>query len=344
MADSFVKKVSIIILNYNGKRLLEHFLWSVKKLNYPNFEVVILDNGSTDDSVEFLTKYFPEFIVFKSQKNLGFSEGCNVAVQHASGDYLLFVANDMELDSNFINELIEVMESDPTIGVCTGKTLKIDSANKRTNLIDNLGGDVDVLGFASPRAKNKVNETQKDLKSPVFFAYGCPSMIKRQVFIKVGGFDSDYFALYEDLDICWRIRLAGYKVCVNPLAVSYHKVSVTVNSIFKPSKVRFLAEKNILRTLTKNYSISTLVRILPQYFAILSSETMFYLLIKRVDMASATVKSIIWNIRHLRSCLLLRAKAQEIRVINDKTIQKGMIKKSIKVSILKQWLLGMFPI
>jgi hypothetical protein len=138
--------------------------------------------------------------------------------------------------------------------------------------------------------------------------------------------------------------LAGYKVVVNPFAICYHKGSVTVRSVFDRGGIRFLAEKNILRTLLKNYSTSTLVRILPQYIAILSGEMFFYLAIRRIDMSLALVRSVTWNITHVKSASYLRAKTQKIRVVNDDVIQKEMIKKSLKINILREWLTGKFII
>ncbi len=344
MASSRVKKVSVIILTYNGKRLLEQFLWSVKKLDYSNYEVIILDNGSTDGSFDFVKNSFPEFKIFKNETNAGFSEGCNIAAQHASGDYLLFVANDMEVDSNLIKEMVKTVESDPTIAVCGSKTMKLDVNDTRSKIIDNVGGELDILGFGSPRGIDEVDKKQWDFETNVFFAYGCPSLIKREVFDKVGGFDPEYFALYEDIDLCWRVKLTGYKIWVNPSAICYHKGSVTVKTVFDRAAIRFLAEKNILRTLLKNYSTSTLIRILPQYIAILSSEMFFYFAIRRNNMALALVKSVIWNITHIKSALYLRARIQKMRVVGDDILQKEMIKKSFKIVILREWLIGRFTI
>lgn len=323
---------------------MEQFLSSVRKLDYSNYEVIILDNGSTDGSFDFLKSNFPEFIIFKNETNAGFSKGCNIGAQLASGDYLLFLANDMEVDSNLIKEMVKTIESDPTIGVCGSKTLKLDVNSKRTKIIDNIGGELDTLCFAVPRGANEIDKAQLDFETPVFFAYGCPSLIKHDVFDKIGGFDPEYFALYEDIDICWRTKLIGYKIVVNPSAISYHKGSVTVRSLFDRQEIRFLAEKNILRTLLKNYSTSTLIKILPQYIAILSGEMVFYLSIRRVDMALALVKSVVWNITHIKSALYLRARIQKIRVVSDDVIKKEMIKKSLKINILKEWLMGKFII
>lgn len=340
MASSQVKKVSVIILNYNGKRLLEQFLPSVKKLDYSDYEVIIIDNGSTDGSVDFVKKHFPDFNIFKNETNVGFSKGCNIGAQHASGDYLLFLANDMEVDPKLIKEMMKMVESDSAIGVCAPKTLKLDVNNNRTKIIDNVGGELDILSFGLPRGQNEVDKAQWDFETAVFFAYGCPSLIKHEIFDKVGGFDSEYFALYEDVDLCWRVKLNGYEIAVNPSAISYHKVSATVKSLFDQGSIRFLAEKNILRTLLKNYSTSTLIRILPQYIAILSGELMFYLVIRRTEMALALVKSVIWNITHIKSTLYLRVRIQKMRVVSDNVIQNEMIKKSLKITILSQWLRG----
>ena len=134
-------KVSIIIVNYNGKLLLEKCLESLFKINYNNFEVVIVDNNSTDNTIEFITKNYPSIIIIKLDSNKGFAEPNNIAAKITKGDYLLFLNNDTIVTPNFISEMIKTMENDKKIGICQSLLLKSDGQ------IDSSGDFMDDLGI-----------------------------------------------------------------------------------------------------------------------------------------------------------------------------------------------------
>jgi GT2 family glycosyltransferase len=322
--------VSVIILNYNGKPFIERCLQSVFETSYPNLEVVFFDNASTDGSIRFVKELFgddPRLKIVTNRENLGFAVGNNIAAKHARSDFFVFLNNDTEVDPSWINELMSVVLSDPSIGVCGCKVITID---RKT--VNSVGAFVDRYGdvYLRGRGAHSVH-----YKSPVrtFLAHGVAFLIKRKVWEEVGGFDPKYFAGIEDIDLCWRVQLLGYKVVVNPHAVVYHVGEATRNRIIKFHRRRYIATRNILRTLLKNYSISTLVKVLPRYFALTLME-LSYLSFSRNDarIAMAYIKALLWNVGNIRDTWLMHQKIQQSRLVSDKAIQARMLKGSAKIA------------
>jgi len=330
--------ISIIIINYNGVNLLIQFLHSVANLNYPNYEVIIVDNASTDESVEFLKKYYPQFRIIQADKNYGTAEGSNLGAKYANGEYLFFISNDMQLDKDILNYMVERMEQDKKIGICTCKMKRITEKGERLNIIDSVGGDLDIFGFPSARGINQTDNGQFDNFEEVFFSFGGAMLIRKKIFEEAGGYDKEFFTLADDIDLSWRVRLLGYKVTVEPRAFLYHRVSATLGSKFKRAQKRFLSERNTLRTLLKNYSLDYLTFIFPLYFIILLSEISFFILIGKPAIARSGVDALIWNIRHFRQTMLERKKIQNLRKVKDKDIFRLMLKRSEKIRIFFDYL------
>jgi len=148
--------VSIIIVNYNGKNHLEKCLKSITKINYPNYEIILVDNNSTDDSIEFVKNTYPSIIIIKLEKNYGFAEPNNIGAKIAKGDLFLFLNNDTEVDPNFINEMVNVLQKDSEIAICQSLLLKPNGQ------VDSSGDFIDTLGRTFS-LKDKANEVKKFL-------------------------------------------------------------------------------------------------------------------------------------------------------------------------------------
>lgn len=329
---------SVIVINYNGRNLLAKFLPSIAKLDYDNYEVIIVDNASTDDSVSFVKRNYPHFKVITNSKNFGTAEGSNRAIPHARGEYILFLSNDMEVDASLLRLMIEIAESSPGIGICTCKMRRITPEGERLNIIDSVGGDVDILGFPSARGINELDRGQLDRVSEVFFSFGGAMLIKREVINKIGAYDPTFFTLADDIDLCWRTHLAGYKVVVQPRALLYHRVSATLGTIFGRSRKRYLSERNTFRMLVKNYSSLTLAKLLPLYFGLLMAEAILFLMLRKIRLAIAYLQAVLWNLRNFRDTWTQHMAVQQLRVTSDKDIQKMMYKKPFKIKILKEFL------
>ncbi len=325
--------VSIIVINYNGKNLLEKFSPSVANLNYPNCEVTVVDNASTDDSVEFLKNSYPQFKIIQADKNYGTAEGSNIGARYANGEYIFFISNDMELDKDILNYMIERMKNDPKIGICTCKMRRITEEGEKLNIIDSVGGDLDIFGFPSARGINEIDEGEYDCFAEVFFSFGGAMLIRKKVFQETGGYDSSFFTLADDIDLSWRVRLLGYKTVVEPKGFLYHSVSATLGPKFRREQKRFISERNTLRMLFKNYSSFSLLLILPWYFLLLLGEISFFIMLGRFSLANSGITAITWNIKSFPSAVEKRRKIQKNRVFNDKAILRIMRRKSHKFAI-----------
>ncbi|MBU1998203.1 MAG: glycosyltransferase [Candidatus Omnitrophica bacterium] len=331
-------KVSVVLINYNGKELLERFFISIVNLNYPDYKLIIVDNASTDASINFLKEKYPKAKVISADKNYGTAEGGNIGARQAEGDYIFFISNDMELDKNILNFMVERMEKDKKIGICTCKMRRITEFGDKLNIIDSVGSDLDVFGFPAARGINEKDFGQLDYFTEVFFSFGGALLIRKDLFFEAGGYDPEVFTLADDIDLSWRVRLLGYKVVVEPKAFLYHRVSATLGSKFKRSQKRFISERNTLRMLLKDYGLFGLLFILPGYMCLLAAEVSFFLMLGKKDLSISGLRAIWWNIKYLSDTWRRRAVIQARRVMGDLAVLKCMRLKSHKLEIFMDYL------
>ncbi|RJQ33017.1 MAG: glycosyltransferase [Actinobacteria bacterium] len=260
-------KVSIILVNYNGIKHLPTCLNSLKELDYPKekVEVVVVDNDSTDGSVELLAKDFPEVKVVSNKENKGFAPAVNQGAKVATGSHIALLNNDMKVEKDWLTELAKPLISDSELA-CTGSKV-LDWEGKKIDFVlgmMNFEGRGFQIDFEKPLRKNEYNEPRYML-----FVNGGSMLVNRDVFLKVGGFDEDYFAFYEDVDFGWRLWLAGYKVLFVPTSVAYHRHHGTSSKIGQ-EKLQLLYERNALATIYKNYSDQVLEKVLPAVLLLLN--------------------------------------------------------------------------
>ena len=216
--------VSIIIVNFNGKIQLEKCLNSLKKVNYDQFETILVDNNSTDNSIEFVQKNFPLTKIIKLDKNYGFAKPNNVGAKNAKGKFLLFLNNDTVVTPNFISEMINTVKNDPTIAICQSLLLKPDGKVESSgDFINNLG-----LAYSSKDLPNSVKE--------ILSARGASMIVRKDSFWELDGFDESYFASFEDVDLGWRAWILGYRVVLVPDSVVYHEGGQTVQEMSSESR------------------------------------------------------------------------------------------------------------
>ena len=247
-------KVSIIIVNYNGKELLQKCLDSLLKVNYDNFEIILVDNNSTDGTVEFITKNYPSLIIIKLDSNKGFAEPNNVAAKISKGKYLLFLNNDTVVTPNFISEMVKVMETDKKIAVCQSLLLKPDGS------VDSSGDFIDHLGVVY-NSKTKIDEIRE-----VSSAKGASMLVRSDIFEKLDGFDQKFFITFEDVDLCWRSWILGYRVLIIPTSIVYHEGGITIKKI--KSEIAFHGFKNQLAMKITNFEPILAVRNMMFFFGI----------------------------------------------------------------------------
>jgi GT2 family glycosyltransferase len=319
---------------------LEECLRSIFSSVYKDFEVIVIDNASSDGSAGNARRLFPTAEVIVAGTNLGYARGSNEAASRAKGKYLLFLNSDVEIDEHLIGVLVNKMESDMSVGALGAKVL----LDRKKRTIDCVGGfECDEFGYGiRPVGHGQVDHGQYDHRSEVFGIAGMCFMTRREVFENVGRFDPSFFLLVEDIDLTWRIRLSGYAVKVEPSATIVHRSMGTFSKErVKRERVRYLAERNTLRMLLKNYSRSTLLTVLPRYFATLVAETLFYLLLRKPQMAGSNIRAVWWNISQ-RDTYAWRRYVQSNRKVGDKDIRLKMVETNLKIDLLKRFLAGTF--
>ena len=249
-----VPKVSIIIVNYNGKELLQKCLDSLLNVRYDNFEIILVDNNSTDGTVEFITKNHPSIILIKLDSNKGFAEPNNVAAKISKGKYLLFLNNDTVVTPNFISEMVKVMETDKKIAICQSLLLKPDGS------VDSSGDFIDHLGVVY-NSKTEIDEIRE-----VSSARGASMLVRSDIFEKLDGFDQKFFVTFEDVDLCWRSWILGYRVLIIPTSIVYHEGGITIKKI--KSEIAFHGFKNQLAMKITNFEPILAMRNMMLFFGI----------------------------------------------------------------------------
>lgn len=217
--------VAIVILNWNGKKFLQDFLPSVVASTYVNKKIIVADNASTDDSISFLQEKYPHLEIIRLAKNYGFAKGYNLALQQVEADYYILLNSDVKVEAGWIESLVSLATSDHLIAACQPKILSFTQP-AIFEYAGASGGWLDAYGY--PFARGRIfdfcesDEGQYNDISRIFWASGAALFIRAKVFHEVGGFDPYFFAHQEEIDLCWRIQLAGYKLFSCPQSVVYH--------------------------------------------------------------------------------------------------------------------------
>ncbi len=250
-----MKRVGIIILNWNGKKHLSTFLPSVTQ-HSGEHDVVVIDNNSSDDSVAFLTQNYPKIKIVHNAENGGFAKGYNEGLEQIKGNYEIYVLlnSDVEVTSNWLDPILSKMDSDKNLVACQPKILSYKSKTQFEHA-GAAGGFIDKNGYPFCRGRifNEIegDNGQYNQDHEIFWATGACMFIKSEIFHTVGGFDDTYFAHMEEIDLCWRIKLHGYKIMAISNSSVFHLGGGTLDYM-SPRKV-YLNFRNSLFTLYKNY-------------------------------------------------------------------------------------------
>ena len=245
--------VAIVILNWNGRRYLRQFLPFVLATTYANRRIIVADNASTDDSVIYAQDHFPHVEVLSMSKNFGFAKGYNEALKKVQADYYVLLNSDVEVSPGWLEPIIELLKAEEKRAACQPKVLSYHD-KKLFEYAGAAGGWIDSLGY--PFARGRVFETceedlgQYDQVEEVFWTTGAAMVIKSKCFHQVGGFDDYFFAHMEEIDLCWRLQLAGFKLYCCPQSVVYHVGGGTLPK--GASKKTYLNYRNNQIMLAKN--------------------------------------------------------------------------------------------
>ena len=305
-------KVAIAILNWNGKDNLEKYLPSVIK--YSNFEgvkIIIIDNGSIDESLDFIKSHYPQIEIIRLDKNYGFAEGYNRGLNGIESTYYLLLNSDVEVTDNWLSPLIEIMEKDENIAACMPKLLSFENRDY-FEYAGAAGGFIDKFGY--PFCQGRIfNVNEKDsgqynsIKS-IFWATGACMLIRANLFHNSGGFDNDFFAHMEEIDLCWRLKNLGYKVIYNPKSVVYHLGGGTLPK--SNAKKTYLNFRNNLFLLYKNLPGKKLIFIMAIRFIFDYMAFLLFLYEFKFNDAIAVPKS---HLAFLKSLISLIKKRKEYK-------------------------------
>ena len=251
--------VSIIIVNLNGKQLLGPCLDSLEAQIFKEFEVLLVDNGSTDGSLRYVEAHYPQVRLLPQGSNLGFAAANNIGLREARGDLIALLNNDAEAHPNWLSKLVAALEANPDIGFCASKMV----LHSQSHLADACGDFYTVEGVAG-KIGHLEPASRYDEPREVFGACAGAAIYRRAVLEEVGGFDEDFFIVYEDSDLSFRARLLGYKCLYVPTAVVYHHLSATLGP--QSDTAVYYAQRNMEFVFFKNMPAPLLLKYLPLHF------------------------------------------------------------------------------
>jgi len=318
-------QVGIIILNFNGLKDTDICIKSLLQTKYPNYQLILVDNASEDGSVEYVAQHYPQVKIIRNKENLGPAEGYNVGLRllDSEYEYVVLVNNDLTFDPRWLSELVRVAESDPLIGVCQPKILQL-SNSKMFEYNGACGGFLDAYGY--PWLRGRILEYieedrgQYDNLEEIFWGGGCSFFIRKEILDKTGLFDNMFFMQFEEIDLCWRIHLCGYKVLSVPSSVVYHKGTQDRTN----QRVWTLKHRNNILMLIKNYSLTNLSKYLPLRF--------FLDLCSIPKTGIIPLKAYFWILRNFKKAWQHRLWVQTIvRCVPDRNFSNMMIKQPVPI-------------
>jgi len=290
--------VSIITVNYDHPEVTLALLSSLRKVTYPNIEIVVVDNASPNDDPSILKKSYPEIIFIQSTENLGFAGGNNLGVRKAWGKYILFINNDTEVESGFLEPLVAKCESDAKIGAVSPKIKFYDHP--------------DTIQFCGQAPMNNytmrshgighgvVDKGQFEVDSPTHFVHGAAMMVPRSVIKEVGLMTECYFLYYEELDWCARIKRAGYQLWYVHNSAILHKESISTGKL-SPFKTYYMNRARLLYLRRNVKGVTFFVATMYQIFIAIPKNLVVFLLKKDTGHFKAYARALIWHVKHLFS-------------------------------------------
>lgn len=307
--------VSIIILNYNGKKWLEKCLPTIKKIKYKPLEIIIVNNGSTDDSGEFVRKKYANFRLLEIMPNRGFAGANNYAVKKASGKYILLLNNDTQVTPDFLNPLVELMENDANVGVVQPQLRSM----RNHSLIDSAASFYTSTGFLYHYGyMQEVKKKKYNKPLNCYSVKGACMFMRRKDYIALGGLDEDFVCYVEESDLCHRFLLAGKKIIYLPKSYIYHYGGGDMSIMEKSETTAFRAFRNRYYSYFKNLSWLELVKVMPINIVLSEIYIVKTLISNNYKNAIAAQWGTLWWIFHFSQILAKRRIIQtKIRKVSD---------------------------
>jgi GT2 family glycosyltransferase len=323
MNDRPLPRVSIIIVNYNGYRWLEKFMDDFICTLYPDFEIIVVDNASTDQSVRYLKEELRDVRVVELSENKGYGEAANLGARSATGAILTFINNDIEVKSDWLVNAVSKLGSDSGAAVVQCKILKYNNRER----IDCLGLSVDRYNLVHMIGRHEIDQGQYDNMQEIGACSGGAMVIWKRIFHDIGDFDPTYFMYYEDVDLSWRIRMKGFRILPAPGSVVYHVGSATariLDSSDETSLTPFFAfhtTKNYIYCWLKNSSTRVLCFNWPVIVLIVLAKISFELVNGKTSVAFSQIRGIVWNLKNIGLIIKHRQEIKKMKKVGLKDIQ-----------------------
>ncbi|MBM3422281.1 MAG: glycosyltransferase family 2 protein [Chlorobi bacterium] len=283
-ADSIVcPPVDVIIPHYRAIDQLERCLQSLRRTSYPSMTIIVVDNGGGDPALRQLISRYPGARLLSLSENRGYSGGCNAGFRASTADFVVFMNDDTQHDSRWLAELVTAAERDPRVAALQPKILSLQAYEKGRKVFDyagGAGGMLDRLGYpwCYGRSFFGVEEDRGQYDTPrnIFWASGAAMLVRRTSFEEVGGFDDSFFMHMEEIDLCWRLLLAGYRIRSVPSSVVWHEGGASL-ACGAPEKI-YCNHRNNLAMLARNLGIASLVPVLSVRLLLEPAAAFFYLM------------------------------------------------------------------
>jgi GT2 family glycosyltransferase len=331
-ADSKTR-VSVVIPHWKGRNVLRHCLLSLRKTTYSGYQIVVVDNGSSDGTRQMLEEEFPEVIVAASPVNLGFAAGCNLGIRSCHTPFVVLLNNDTEVDPGWLGPLVEAADRDGRIGAVQAKMRSLKERS-RFDYCGAAGGEIDLFGypFAWGRLFDTLEEDhgQYEEERDVFWASGAAVLLRQKALDKVGLLEESFFAHMEEIDLCWRLQWAGYRILVAPRSVVYHQTGGTLGSSNLRKMV--LNHRNNLLMILRNHPSRVLFWLIPLRILLELMTIGGAFLLRQPKRAAAVLGGFLGVLRHWKVVRRGRALVRSVRAVSDSDILNRMYRGSIAIN------------
>jgi GT2 family glycosyltransferase len=298
--------VSVVIVNYNGRKFLDELLTTLDAQTFRDYETLFIDNASQDGSVSHVAANYGWVRVLPQSSNLGFARACNLGARESQSEYVAFLNADLRLDAHWLAELVSVADHNNVVAAVASKLLLYADRER----LNGVGGGMNYLGYTWDRGMLEIDRGQYDCSDAVLFASAGAALFRRHTYLDAGGFDEKFFMYHEDVDLCWRLWLLGFRVVTAPKAVAYHHFGGSTREARSADWRELIGERNNIRALIKNYEAPSAARALRDM-------ALLPLLPRR---RTQQWLNFLWNIIQLPDTLVRRRAIQRARVRSDAEI------------------------
>lgn len=309
--------VDVIVVNYNGRRLLGACLDALFATDYPAFHVRVVDNGSTDGSAQMVAETYPKADIVRNSGNLGFGKANDIGIRRGDSPFFALLNSDTVVTRGWLLPLVDVLLADASVAAACSKLLFLDDPR----FINGIGGGMNRMGFGYDIGMFQPDREMPAKASEVFFPCAAACLMRRSAFEEAGGFDERFFMYHEDVDLGWRLRLLGYRIVAVPASVVHHAFGGTTKASGGMALRNELGLRHALRSLLKNYSMASLARTLPIFLLLGATSS-------ARERSALFLRCLLWNMKQLPDTCRERARIQRTRRASDAAVGAFMWKEA----------------